>query len=64
MLAVSADACIRRSRRDPRDCADAEQMLYDQLDGLLLACLERRAGEINVQSAGWSHSTSVRTEVW
>jgi len=56
LLGVAADACIRRSRRDPRDSPDAEQMLYDQLDGLLLACLERRSGEITVQGANWSHA--------
>src|SRR5262249_38678159 len=36
LLGVAADACIRRSRRDPRDSAEADQMLYDQLDPLLL----------------------------
>lgn len=56
VLAVAADACIRRSRRDPRDSPDAEQMLYDQIDALLLACLERRAGELNVKGPNWSHS--------
>jgi len=56
LLGVAADACIRRSRRDPRDSPDAEQTLYDQLDGLLLSCLERRSGEITVQTANWSHA--------
>jgi hypothetical protein len=32
LLGAVADACVRRSRRDPRDSAEAEQALYDQLD--------------------------------
>ncbi|HET6573621.1 MAG TPA: hypothetical protein VFG68_08475 [Fimbriiglobus sp.] len=30
-----SDRCIRLCRRDPRDSADAEQALYEQLDGAL-----------------------------
>ncbi len=35
LLDAIADTCVHHSRRDPRDCGSAEQMLYDQLDDVL-----------------------------
>ena len=53
LLDAMADRCVRLCRRDPRDSADAEQALYDQLD----AALDRvRAGQpvaLTVRSAHW-----------
>ncbi len=53
LLDALADRCVRLCRRDPRDSADAEQALYDQLD----AALDRvRAGQpvaLTVRSAHW-----------
>lgn len=35
LLDALSDRCVRLCRRDPRDSADAEQALYEQLDGAL-----------------------------
>src|SRR5204863_7567216 len=53
LLGAISDACVRHSRRDPRDSAEAEQVLYDQLDGVLHACCERLPIEVLVQSPQW-----------
>jgi hypothetical protein len=53
LLDALADRCVRLCRRDPRDSAEAEQRLYDQLD----AALERvRYGQpvgFGVRAAHW-----------
>jgi FHA domain len=53
LLAAVSDAFIRKSRRDPRDSAEAEQSLYDQLDGVLQACAEGDQAEVAVRSPQW-----------
>jgi len=53
LLDAMADRCVRLCRRDPRDAADAEQALYDQLE---LALDRVRAGQpvaLTVRSAHW-----------
>ena len=53
LLDAVSDRCVRLCRRDPRDSADAEQALFEQLDD----ALERvRAGQrvsLTVRSAHW-----------
>ncbi len=53
LLDAISDRCVRACRRDPRDSADAEQDLFEQIE----PCLERaRAGqraEIIVRAAHW-----------
>jgi len=53
LLDSISDRCVRVCRRDPRDSAEAEQLLFDQIDG----CLDRiRAGQrvvLTVRSAHW-----------
>lgn len=56
LLSVLADTFIRKSRRDPRDSADAEQLLFDQLDGVLAICADGQQVEVAVQAPQWSHS--------
>jgi hypothetical protein len=53
LLGSISDAFIRKSRRDPRDSADAEQLLYDQIDGVLQACAEGYQAEVAVRSHQW-----------
>jgi hypothetical protein len=53
LLSAVADAFIRKSRRDPRDSAEAEQMLYDQLDGVLTVCHDGVQAEVAVQTPQW-----------
>lgn len=53
LLNAVADRCVRLCRRDPRDCADAEQALYEHLD----EALDRiRTGQPVV--------FSIRTDYW
>lgn len=53
LLAAVADLFIRTSRRDPRDSAEAEQMLHDQLDVVLAACASGQQAEVAVRSPQW-----------
>jgi FHA domain len=48
-----ANHCIRRTRRDPRESAEAEQGLYDQLGAALDAEKQGRVIELNIQTAQW-----------
>jgi ATP-dependent Clp protease ATP-binding subunit ClpC len=53
LLARIADHCVRVSRRDPRESPDADQRLYEQLDGVLESCSQNRPAELRVQGAQW-----------
>ncbi len=48
-----AERLIRQSRRDLRDSADAEQILFDHLDDTFDACAAGEDIELAVQSAHW-----------
>jgi hypothetical protein len=60
LLDVLADRCVRQSRRDPRDCGDAEQSLYEQLDPALLACCQGQMAEVAVQTSQWYQNLIVQ----
>jgi hypothetical protein len=53
LLDALSDRCVRQCRRDPRDTAEAEQMLFDQIE----AAVERaRTGQrlsLSVRSTHW-----------
>jgi FHA domain len=53
LLTAAADRCIRQSRRDPRDCAAAEQTLYEKLEGVLDDCRQGRTVELVVETSQW-----------
>jgi hypothetical protein len=53
LLDAVADRCVRLCRRDPRDSADAEQALYEQLDDAL-----------DRARAGQRVNLTVRTDRW
>jgi hypothetical protein len=53
LLDSVADRCVRLCRRDPRDSADAEQSLFEQLDDALVRA-----------QAGQRVSLTVRTDRW
>lgn len=59
LLGAVADACVRCSRRDPRDSADAEQSLYDQLDAVLQASREGRPASVLMKTAQWSQNVNL-----
>lgn len=62
LIDVLADRCIRHSRWDLRDSADAEQMLYDQLDDVLDAWRQGQMVEVIVQAAQWCQNLILRPE--
>jgi hypothetical protein len=53
LLDAVADRCILQSRRDPRDTAAAEQVLYERIDDALDTCVQGRAVEFLLQTAHW-----------
>jgi hypothetical protein len=62
LMNVLADACVRQSRRDPRDCPDAEQSLFDRLDDLLEACRQGEPTQLGLQSPRWFQNLIVPAE--
>lgn len=62
LLDAVSDRCVRLCRRDPRDSADAEQALFEQLD----EALDRtRAGQrigLTVQTAHWFQDIAQQPE--
>jgi hypothetical protein len=62
LLDKVADRCVRQSRRDPRDCAPAEQSLYEQLDDALEACKRGKTVELLIQTSHWYQNLLLRHE--
>jgi hypothetical protein len=60
LLDVLADRCVRQSRRDPRDCGDAEQSLYEQLDPTMETCSQGQMAELAVQTTQWYQNLIVQ----
>jgi hypothetical protein len=54
-----ADRCVRLSRRDPRESAEAEQYLYDQLLPLVEGPPGKHPTELVLQSAQWYQRFSI-----
>ena len=53
ILDAVSDRCIRLCRRDPRDSAEAEQGLYDQIDENLDRVRHGYRAALHVRSAHW-----------
>jgi hypothetical protein len=53
LLDGTANRCVRVSRRDPRDSADADQSLYDQLAEWLERGADEGPVELAAQAAQW-----------
>lgn len=62
LLDVLSDRCVRQSRRDPRDSADAEQSLYDQIEPILDVCRLGRMAEAAVQTTQWFQNLIVQPD--
>jgi hypothetical protein len=62
LIDAVADRCVRQSRRDPRDSAAAEQMLFEQLEDVLDACWQERMVEAAVRTGEWSQNFVLRPE--
>jgi hypothetical protein len=53
LLDALADRCVRQCRRDPRDTADAEQMLFDQIEGAIDRARMGQRVSLSVRAAHW-----------
>src|SRR5262249_10153598 len=53
LLDAVADRCIRLCRRDPRDSAEAEQALFEQLDDALDRARAGQRVSLTVRTAHW-----------
>ncbi|MGL6074461.1 MAG: hypothetical protein ACRC8S_09905 [Fimbriiglobus sp.] len=53
LLDALADQCVRRCRRDPRDSAEAEQILYDQLEPAMDRVRSGYPASVQVRSSHW-----------
>lgn len=53
LLDALADGCVLQSRRDPRASPQAEQALYEQLDGVMEACRQGRLLQLALPAAQW-----------
>ena len=53
LLDAMADRCVRLCRRDPRDNADAEQMLFEQLDEAIDRARTGQRVSLSVRTAHW-----------
>lgn len=62
LLDALADRFVRQSRRDPRDSAHAEQMLYDQLERAGDACHQSRLVEFAVETEHWYQNLILKPE--
>lgn len=53
LLDAVADRCVRLCRRDPRDSAEAEQALFEQLDEALDRARAGQRSSLTVRTAHW-----------
>jgi glyoxylase-like metal-dependent hydrolase (beta-lactamase superfamily II) len=53
LLDAVSDRCVRLCRRDPRDSAEAEQALFEQLDDALDRARAGQRVSLNVRTAHW-----------
>ena len=53
LIDAVADRCVRLCRRDPRDSADAEQALFEQLDDALDRLWAGQRATLTVRTAHW-----------
>src|SRR5204862_1751358 len=53
LLDALSDRCVRLCRRDPRDSADAEQALFEQLDDALDRVRAGHRVSLTVRTAHW-----------
>ena len=53
LIDALSDRCVRLCRRDPRDAADAEQAVFEQLPGLLDVLHAGRPATISVRADRW-----------
>ncbi len=62
LLNAIADRCILQSRRDPRECPEAEQSLFDQLASVWESCGHGRAVTVGLQAGSWYQNVVLQPE--
>jgi len=62
LLDALADRCVRLCRRDPRDSAEAEQALFEQLDDALERTRYGQSVCLTVRSSHWYQDLPQRSE--
>lgn len=62
VLDALADRCVRLCRRDPRDSAEAEQALFEQLDDALERTRHGQPVSLTVRAAHWYQDLPQRAE--
>jgi hypothetical protein len=62
LMNALSDACVRQSRRDPRDSPEAEQSLFDRFEDLLEACRQGESLQLALQSPRWFQNLIVTAE--
>jgi hypothetical protein len=62
LLNALADLCVLQSRRDPRGSPQAEQGLFEQLEGLLEACHKGRMIQLGIQATQWFQNLVLQPE--
>lgn len=62
LLNSLADCCVLQTRRDPRDSADAEQALYEQIGLVLDACSQNRLAQLTVGGGNWFQNLVIAPE--
>lgn len=62
LINAVADGCVMQSRRDPRDSADAEQHIYEQVGLLLDAAAKSRVAQLSVQAPTWFQNLLISPE--
>lgn len=62
LLDAVSDRCVRICRRDPRDSADAEQSLYEQLDDALDRLRTGQRVNLTIRTAHWYQDLLLQPE--
>jgi hypothetical protein len=57
-----AERCVRQSRRDPRDSANAEQSLWQQIDSACERTSRRQMADLVIQTSRWCQNLVIRPE--
>ncbi len=64
LIDMLSDRCIRLCRHDPRDCPEAEQALFDQLEGVWAAGQLGQPTRIRLRTRHWYQDISVLPPEW
>jgi FHA domain len=62
LLDAVAERCVRQSRRDPRDSATADQLLYEQLDAVMETSAHGRPAAVAVQATQWFQNLHLQAD--